>query len=49
MVTGDHPLTAGYMYDWLKDPQAMKPGNLMRVQVSDQDMLFVLAYLSTLK
>src|SRR5262249_12513120 len=35
---------------WIRDPQAMKPGNLMpNMQLSDRELEQVQAYLSTLK
>jgi cytochrome c oxidase subunit 2 len=43
------PMDMGYMTAWLKNPQALKPGNLMTIQVPDQQMLAILAYLATLK
>jgi cytochrome c oxidase subunit II len=39
----------GNMYPWVQNPQAMKPGNHMIVNVPDQDMAAILAFISILK
>ena len=43
------PLTDQDLSAWLTNPQAVKPGNLMKIAVAGQDLPAVLAYLKTLK
>lgn len=49
MAGSTFPLDMGNMTDWLKNSQAMKPGNLMKIQVPDQQLVDILAYLSMLR
>jgi cytochrome c oxidase subunit 2 len=46
---GVFPMDMGYMTSWVKDAQAMKPGNLMAIKTPDQQLLAILAYLATLR
>jgi len=43
------PLNDANLSAWLKDTQAMKPGNLMAIKVPDSQIQAILAYLKTLK
>jgi cytochrome c oxidase subunit 2 len=43
------PLNDTNLSAWLKDTQAMKPGNLMKIQLPDSQIPAILAYLKTLK
>ncbi len=43
------PLDDANLTAWLKDPQAMKPGNLMKIKVPDSQIQAILAFLKTLK
>lgn len=46
---GAFSLTDANLRQWLKDPQAMKPGNDMVVALSDPDIEAVIAYLKLLR
>ena len=43
------PLTDANIANWLQNNKTMKPGNLMGVHVSDQDLPAITAFLKTLK
>ncbi len=43
------PLTDANIANWLQNNRTMKPGNLMGIHVSDQDLPAIMAFLKTLK
>jgi cytochrome c oxidase subunit II len=50
IAAGTRPLTAEYLEQWIRDPQAVKPGNRMpQLALSDADRAAIVAYLEQLK
>ena len=50
IAAGTRPLTAQYLDQWIRDPQAIKPGNRMpQLALSDADRAAIVAYLEQLK
>jgi cytochrome c oxidase subunit II len=50
IATGVLPRTAAHLADWIRDPQAIKPGNRMpALALSDADRAAIVAYLEQLR
>jgi cytochrome c oxidase subunit 2 len=50
IASGTRPMTADYLDQWIRDPQALKPGNRMpQLALSDDDRAAIVAYLNQLK
>jgi cytochrome c oxidase subunit 2 len=50
IASGTRPMTADYLDQWIRDPQAIKPGNRMpQLALSDDDRAAIVAYLNQLK
>jgi cytochrome c oxidase subunit 2 len=50
IAAGTRPLTSEYLDQWIRDPQAIKPGTRMpKLALSDDDRAAVVAYLEQLK
>jgi cytochrome c oxidase subunit 2 len=50
IAAGTRPRTAEYLDQWIRDPQAIKPGSRMpQIGLSDADRAAIVAYLEQLK
>ena len=50
LAAGTRPLTTPHLAEWIRDPQAIKPGSHMpNLALSDADRAAIVAYLEQLK
>jgi cytochrome c oxidase subunit 2 len=50
LAAGTRPFTTQHLHEWIRDPQAVKPGSRMpQLAIADSDRAAIVAYLEQLK